>query len=99
MAKAARKKKKTTGKKVVNKLNPRVGTSISLIPGLRLYVSYGKSGAHFNLGGSPKRIIKGLKSAFVDHQSKKLVDEEAEQLTVMLDEEDKDGTALAKDDS
>ena len=71
-------------------LNPRVGTSIRLIPGLRLYVSWGASGFHFNMGGNPATIAKGIKKKLVDSSSRKAVDAEAEMLDAMLDEEDND---------
>lgn len=71
-------------------LNPRVGTSIRLIPGLRLYVSWGASGFHFNMGGNPATIAKGIKKKLADSSSRKVVDAEAEVLDAMLDEEDYD---------
>jgi hypothetical protein len=68
-------------------LNPRIGTSIRLIPGLRLYVSWGASGFHFNMGGNPATIARGIRKKLADSSSRKAVDAEAEMLDAMLDEE------------
>ena len=63
------------------KLNPRLGTSIGILPGLRLWISIGKNGPNFSLMGNGKMILRSLQKG---KKEKKVVAEQKDGKTTAL---------------
>jgi hypothetical protein len=56
-------------KKSKVRLNPRAGVGVSILPGLRLWISIGKNGPRINVYSDPARVLQSLERRLLNGKS------------------------------